>query len=93
MQVFATLTEIQKDIVQISTKTDRAIADIDKLDKKVSSLGDVLNLAKGFGLAAIILIPICAGFVWWLVGDKLNNIRDDLTRVRPAIAEPHQPQK
>jgi hypothetical protein len=90
MHVFQSLTEIQKDIVHLSTKVDRAISDLDKLDKKVSVLGDTLNLARGFGLAAVILIPVCAGFIWWLAGDKLNHIRDVLTR--PAITQPQKSQ-
>jgi hypothetical protein len=87
MQVFQSLIELQKDVTSISIKTERLITDSSKLDQKVDALSQAFASAKGFGIAAIILIPICAGFVWWLIGDKLNHIRDDLVN-RPAISEP-----
>ncbi len=58
--------ELQKDITTIATKTDRLISDVDKLDQKVDRVIGTLTLAKGFGIAAIILIPICATVVWCL---------------------------
>jgi hypothetical protein len=96
MQVFQSLIEIQKDIASNSAKTDRLIADVDELDKKVDILSHALAWAKGFGIAAIILIPICAGFIWWLIGDKLDRIRDDLIlgMKQPGISQPApQPHK
>ena len=92
MQVFQSLIEIQKDISSISTKTDRLITDFRTLDAKVSGLDTSLTLAKGFGIAAIILIPICATIVWWLVGSKLENLRDQLLGAsRPAATQQAAP--
>ena len=67
INIFATLTEIQKDIVDLSGKTDRAIVDLGKLDQKVSSLHDTVILAKGFGWAVVILLPLFFGLFWWFV--------------------------
>jgi hypothetical protein len=92
MQVFQSLIEIQKDIASNSAKIDRLISDVDELDKKVDTLSHALAWAKGFGIAAVILIPICAGFIWWLIGDKLDRIRNDLILgMKPGISQPSLP--
>jgi hypothetical protein len=88
LQVLQTMMELQKDIITIGTKTDRLIIDVDKLDQKVDQVSGTLTWAKGFGVAAVILIPICAGFVWWLVGTKIDQMRDEL--FRPPISQPSQ---
>jgi hypothetical protein len=74
MQVFQSLIEIQKDISSISTKTERLITDLNKMDGKVSKIDRSLAVAKGFGIAAFILIPICATVIWWLIGTKLEHL-------------------
>jgi hypothetical protein len=76
MQVFQSLIEIQKDISILGTKTDRLILDVDKLEKKVDKRIDALDekvdklshalaWAKGFAVAAVLLIPISAAVIWW----------------------------
>jgi hypothetical protein len=92
LHVLQTLMEVQKDITTIATKTDRLIIDVDKLDQKVDRVIGTLTLAKGFGIAALILIPICATVVWWLVGTKIEQMRDDMLAVRPPISQPAQSQ-
>ena len=64
MQVFQCLIEIQKDTASLTVKTDRLIADVDMLGKKVDGLNATLAWARGFGIAAVILIPICAAIIW-----------------------------
>ena len=81
--VVQSLVEIQKDISHLSAKTDRLIGDVEKLDKEVDALRISFSRAQGFGLAAIILIPICAAIVWWLVGDKLNELKTQILMNRP----------
>jgi hypothetical protein len=78
MQVFQSLIEIQKDISSISAKTERLVTDVGKLDNKISNIETSLALARGFGLAAVILIPICAAIIWWLIGANLERLRDQL---------------
>jgi hypothetical protein len=90
LQVLQTMMELQKDVTSIATKTDRLIVDVDKLDQKVDRVIGTLTLAKGFGIAAFLLIPICATFVWWLVGAKIDQLRDDLLTGRPSITQPTQ---
>jgi len=92
MQVFQSLIEIQKDISSISAKTERLIGDVNKIDHEVARIRNSLAVAKGFGIAAIILIPICAAIVWWLVGSKLENLRDQLLSAsRPPATQQTPP--
>lgn len=78
MQVMALLVEIQKDMSANATKVDRLISDVANLTSDVRSLGTTLSLAKGAAFAALVLIPICAGIVWWLIGGQLESIRDQI---------------
>jgi hypothetical protein len=86
MQVFQSLIEIQRDVATISAKAERLVTDVSKLDGKVSKIETALAQAKGFGIAAIILIPICTAIIWWLIGGKLESLRDQLLSARPSIA-------
>lgn len=45
MQVFQSLTEIQKDLSAMSAKTDRLILDVDRIDRKVNDLSHTLAWA------------------------------------------------
>lgn len=90
MQVLQSLMEMQKDVSAISTKTNRLITDVGKLDEKTGKLDRKLAIAEGFGIAAFILIPICAAFVWWLIGGQLERMRDELLP-RPAATQPLLP--
>jgi hypothetical protein len=97
MQVFQSLIEIQRDVTTISANTERLVIDVNKLDGKVSKIETTLAQAKGFGVAAIILIPICAAIVWWLIGGKLESLRDQLlSATKPPVAyqtAPSSPQQ
>jgi hypothetical protein len=38
------------------------------------------------------LIPICAAIIWWLIGGKLENLRDQLlSAARPSAAHQAPP--
>jgi len=95
MQVLQTLMELQKDLSAVGTKTDRLIADVEKIDEKVNDLHASFSWAKGFGVAAVLLIPICAAVVWWFVGDQLTKMRDELMAglhtQPPAVTSPSTP--
>jgi hypothetical protein len=85
------LHEVASDLSRNSTKTDRLVADVEGLSRDVKGLTAALTFARGFGVAAVLLIPLCAGLVWWLVGGKLNEIRDELYRDRLAIYKSPSP--
>jgi hypothetical protein len=95
MQVLQSMMELQKDISSLSTKTDRLIIDVSALTTKVGGLSDTLNWARGFAIAAVFLIPICAGFVWWLEGSKIERIRDELLGIKkpPTLLDQLSPNR
>jgi len=77
------LHEMAGDLARNSERTDRLIADVGDLAKDVKGLNRSLTFAKGFGAAAVFLIPVCAAMVWWLIGGKLDDIRDEMYRGIP----------
>jgi len=93
MQIFQTLTEIQKDLTSIGTKTERLITDVNGLNGRVDQIRISLSTAKGFGIAAMILIPACAAVIWWLIGAKLETLRNQLLNAseRPAHTQTINP--
>jgi len=91
MQVLQLLVEIQKELTSNTTKVDRLISDTAKAGDKVSELERMLIWARGFAVAAVLLIPIMAGIVMWLVGGQLESIRDQLLTPPPAAAGPATP--
>jgi hypothetical protein len=78
--------ELTSDFVKVSTHMEHLISDVGTLTKDVRDLRTSVSVAKGFGIAVALLIPICAAFVWWLIGGKLNDIRDHLYQTRPTIS-------
>lgn len=95
MQVLQSMMELQKDISSLTAKTDRLITDVSGLTTKVGNLSDTLVWARGFAIAAVVLIPICAGFVWWLAGSKIEQMRDELLGIKkpPSILDQLNPRK
>ena len=77
--------EIQKDVSAMSTKTERLIVDLGALTTKLEKVSETLQWAKGFAVAAIILVPICGTIIWWMVGSKLEQVRDEILGVKTAV--------
>jgi hypothetical protein len=89
--VIQLLVTLQKEVVANATKMDRAISDLDKLDTKVSGLSSTLMWVKGFGAAALVLLPACAALIWWMVGDNFNQMKAQLlqqVREPPIVITP-----
>ena len=97
MHVMQCLMELQKDLGSLTTKTDRLISDVsglsarvdgvkDTLSTRIGHLEKMLTLAQGFAFAAMIFIPICFAIVWWAVGSKIEQMRDDLLGVKKPAA-------
>jgi hypothetical protein len=85
------MVELQRDTVAIGPKLERVISDVGTLSGKVDDLRMSFAWAKGCAIAALVLIPICAGFVWWLIGEQLNQMKAQLLQARPAVSQPAQP--
>ena len=82
--VIQLLVEIQRQVAALTEKADRIDKDIDKLDEKVDRLRTTFARAQGVAFAAAVLIPLCAGIVWWLVGARMNEMRDQFLVEPPA---------
>jgi len=90
--VIQLLVEVQKGLAANTTKIDRAISDLHNLTERVDGLRISFTWAKGFAAAAVILIPIAAFVVWWLIGDQINKLKGQLLSSNPpAITSPQPP--
>jgi hypothetical protein len=90
--VIQLLVEVQKELAANTTKVDRAITDLHNLTARVDGLRISFAWAKGFAAAAVILIPIAAFVVWWLIGDQINQLKAQLLgSTPPAVASPQPP--
>jgi hypothetical protein len=76
--------EMQKCLGSLESKIDRAVNDISSHGKKLDELNEKFVFVRGFGVAALVLIPICGMIIWWLIGDKLNDIRNEILRSRAS---------
>ena len=87
------LVELQREVLPFGAKLDRAVADLSELRKEVQDLQGSYMWVKGFAAAAVVLIPVCAAIVWWLVGDQIGDLKSQLMRSPPAQIQqgPKQP--
>jgi hypothetical protein len=90
-QVLVELRQLSKDIATLNTKVERLIQDDQTTRGHVDGLRHQMTWAKGFGVAALLLIPACAAIVWWLIGGELTQIRDRLYSLPTAQIETAQP--
>lgn len=82
--VIQMLVAMQGEIKALCTKTERLISDVEKLDGHVAKLNTAFNRAWGFGLAAVILIPVAATLIWWLIGGQITQLRDRINSLPQA---------
>jgi hypothetical protein len=74
-------------IGELKPKVDRVITDVAKLEYSVGRLQTMLARVQGFGIAAILLVPLCFGIVWWFIGGQLSDIRDNVINARTPAAQ------
>jgi hypothetical protein len=88
--VIQLLVNMQKDVTANATKLDRAIIDLGKLDDKISKLSSTITWIKGFAAAAFLLIPICVTIVWWFMGDRFTDIKNQIMHMKdpPIVITP-----
>jgi hypothetical protein len=85
--VIQLLAQALRDIGLIGVKYDRLISDVSGMNKEVRQLQMIYAWLKGSATAAVVLIPLCAIIVWWLIGDKLNDIKTQVLQARPAHSQ------
>lgn len=78
--------DMQKTLGEFTAKIDRLITDVAGVNAKVSDLQTSYTWVKGCIATAVILIPVCAVVVWWLIGDRLNEIKSQVIQTRPPIS-------
>jgi hypothetical protein len=74
---------VMVELGKLTSTTSRLVADVEKLDTHIQKLNGAFNWAKGFAIAAVVLVPLCAGIIWWLIGGELTQIRDKLYSLPP----------
>lgn len=74
------LIQLQKDVAAGGAKVDRLIDDVRDLNAEVAAQGKILDRVQGGGVAAAVLVTLFAGFVWWLIGGQINDLRNQLYR-------------
>jgi len=82
--VFQLLVQALRDISSIGGKCDRAISAVSEVNKQVHELQISYAWLKGCAATAVVLIPLCAVIVWWLIGDKLNDIKMQVLQAGPG---------
>lgn len=78
MQIMQSLMEIQRELSSLTTKTDRIIIDVDKLDNHVDGLRTKIARFEGISFCAGVLLVIFGVVLWWLVGDQLTEIKNQI---------------
>ncbi|WP_132271472.1 hypothetical protein [Neorhizobium sp. JUb45] len=72
------LMEIQRELSSVATKTDRVITDIGRLDDRLDKVRSKISRFEGVTFGTGIVIVLFASMLWWLVGDQMTQIRNQL---------------
>ncbi|SDP07944.1 hypothetical protein [Phyllobacterium sp. OV277] len=84
--VMQSLMEIQKDLASLNTKTDRLIVDVNKNDDHIDKVRGKISRFEGIGICALLLVSIFGGFIWWLIGGQITQLRDQLYQYQREVA-------
>lgn len=87
MQIMQSLLEIHKELATLNTKTERVILDVGKLDDHVDKIRGKMQWVQGIAICAAVLLTIFGGFVWWLIGGQLTQLKDQLYTYQQKIDE------
>jgi hypothetical protein len=90
--VIQLLVEAQRENAANSAKLDRLIQDVGKNGDLLDGVRHTISRFEGIGIAAVVLFAVFGVFVWWLIGDQIGKLRDELYRVPTSqIASPTEP--
>lgn len=70
------LVQVQKDVTIVSTKLDRTITDLEKLDKKSGELHDQFKSIKYSIYGALAVLAVAVPLVWWLIGGQITELKN-----------------
>lgn len=74
MQVMQFLIEIQKEITALTTKTDRLIVDVQKMEDHVDRVGENVAWVRGAVIAAGVVGAALLAVVWFFAGDDIRAL-------------------
>lgn len=89
MHLHQAMLEIHKELSGNTTKLDRVIADVGKIEIKLAAIESSFSWFKGFFAAAAVLIPLFMGIVWWLIGNQITDLKNEI--LRGPVAPQAQP--
>lgn len=93
LHIMQSLMEIQRDLTILSTKTDRLITDVGKLDDQMDKVRSKISRFEGVGIGAVVIFTLLGGFIWWLIGGQITQLRDQLYQYRQeVVASPAKPE-
>lgn len=75
---------VQKDIAILIARHDHTKESLVKIETKIETIGTNYAKIQGAVIAAIFLIPACAGIIWWIIGERLTDIKNQLV-LKPSI--------
>lgn len=88
LHIMQSLMELQRELTVLSTKTDRLISDVSKIDGQLDGVRSKISRFEGVGLGALLLVSIFGAFVWWLIGGQITQLRDQLYQYRQEVVIP-----
>ncbi|MGO7022908.1 hypothetical protein ACCS69_03595 [Rhizobium johnstonii] len=86
MQIMQSLMEIHREIAVLSTKTERLITDVGKIEETASATAKTIARWEAIVIAAAAAIIIFSGILWWLTGAQITALRDQLIKAPPAVS-------
>lgn len=78
------------EVSKLTTKVERLLTDMEKSEGHLDKLRQVYSRIEGIVIGAVVLIPICAAVVWWMIGGQLTEIRNALQHMNappPSISD------
>lgn len=89
--IMQSLMEVQRELTALSTKADRLISDVSKIDTQLDGVRSKISRFEGVGIGAVVLFSIFGAFVWWLIGGQITQLRDQLYQYRQEVISPQDP--
>lgn len=85
--VMQSLIELQRSVATSTTKLERLISDVEKLDSHVDGMRQKIVRAEGVAICGFVLVGLFAGFVWWLIGGQITSLRDQLMAIHATAPQ------
>lgn len=83
---------VMMEIGKLTNSVERLIKDVDSVGERLSSIEIKTAQVRGGIFVFLVLMPVMATLFWWLVGDKIQTLRDDIMNRPPVVqAQPQQP--